>query len=85
MVRAMFPIFHWLIIGIYYLVLNIEQSRVGSLEGGVEFLELCGFEKIDGGKFLFLPRDKVDLAVLNLAGTRLESALTNPFFGLLEK
>ncbi|KAI6674428.1 hypothetical protein NL676_002334 [Syzygium grande] len=61
------------------------QSRVGSLEGGVEFLELCGFEKIDGGKFLFLPRDKVDLAVLNLAGTRLESALTNPFFGLLEK
>ncbi|XP_030472779.2 uncharacterized protein LOC115690543 [Syzygium oleosum] len=60
-------------------------SRVGRLKGGVEFLELCGFEKIDGGEFLFLPRDKVDLAVLNLAGTQLKSALTNPFFGLLEK
>ena len=85
MVQAMFPIFHWLIIRIYYLVLNIEQSRVRLLKGGVEFLELCGFEKIDGGKFLFLPRDKVDLAVLNLAGTQLKSALTNPFFGLFEK
>lgn len=61
------------------------QSRVGSLEGGVEFLELCGFEKTDDGKFLFLPRDKVDLAVLNLAGTQLKSALDNPFFGLLQK
>ncbi|KAI3418561.1 uncharacterized protein J3R85_013610 [Psidium guajava] len=45
-----------------------HKSRVGSLAGGVEFLELCGFEKIDDAKFLFLPRDKVDLAVLNLAG-----------------
>ncbi|XP_048138349.1 UBX domain-containing protein 1-like [Rhodamnia argentea] len=63
----------------------VFQSRVGSLEGGVEFLELCGFEKIEGARFLFLLRDKVDLAVLNLAGTQLKSALTNPFFGLLEK
>ncbi|KAF8019114.1 hypothetical protein BT93_H3867 [Corymbia citriodora subsp. variegata] len=61
------------------------QSRVGSLEGGVEFLELCGFQITDDGKFLFLPRDKVDLAVLNLAGTQLKSALDNPFFGLFVK
>lgn len=86
MVHAMFPIFS--LVDTRYSssrVLTIEQSRVGSLEGGVEFLELCGFEKIDGGKFLFLPHDKVDLAALNLAGTQLESALTNPFFGFLEK
>lgn len=52
------------------------------MKGGIEFLELCGFERIDGGKFLFLPRDKVDMAVLNSAGSELESAITNPFFGL---
>lgn len=45
------------------------QDRVGALKGGLEFLELCGFEKIEGGEFLFLPRDKVDMAVLNSAGT----------------
>lgn len=59
------------------------QDRVASLKGGVEFLELCGFERIDGGEFLFLPREKVDMAVLNSAGAVLKSGLTNPFFGLL--
>ncbi|OEL22113.1 hypothetical protein BAE44_0016867 [Dichanthelium oligosanthes] len=34
------------------------QERVGNLHGGIEFLELCGFEKLDGNEFLFLPRDK---------------------------
>ncbi|XP_043719946.1 vicilin-like seed storage protein At2g18540 [Telopea speciosissima] len=59
------------------------QERVGSLKGGVEFLEVAGFEKIEGGEFLFLPRDKVDMAVLNTAGSELNSAIVNPFFGVL--
>ncbi|KAE9602989.1 hypothetical protein Lal_00018385 [Lupinus albus] len=59
------------------------QERVGALKGGIEFLEICGFEKIDGGEFLFLPRDKVDMAVLNSAGSELDSAIKNPFFGVL--
>ncbi|XP_059447613.1 uncharacterized protein LOC132179017 [Corylus avellana] len=59
------------------------QERVGALRGGIEFLELCGFEKIEGGEFLFLGRDKVDMAVLNSAGAELDSAIRNPFFGVL--
>ncbi|KAL1328685.1 hypothetical protein HN51_038491 [Arachis hypogaea] len=59
------------------------QERVGALKGGIEFLEICGFEKIDGGEFLFLPRDKVEMAVLNSAGSELDSAIKNPFFGVL--
>lgn len=56
---------------------------MGKLEGGIKFLELCGFEKIEGGEFLFLARDKIDRAVLNSAGTELNSAINNPFFGVL--
>ncbi|XP_077211006.1 ubiquitin-associated (UBA)/TS-N domain-containing protein [Tasmannia lanceolata] len=59
------------------------QDRVGSLKGGIEFLELCGFQIIEGGEFMFLPRDKVDMAVLNSAGSELNSAIVNPFFGVL--
>lgn len=59
------------------------QDRVGSLKGGIEFLELCGFEKIEGDEFLFLPRDKVDMQVMNSAGSELNSAINNPFFGVL--
>ncbi|XP_009374567.2 UBX domain-containing protein 4 isoform X1 [Pyrus x bretschneideri] len=59
------------------------QERVGSLKGGVKFLELCEFERMEGGEFLFLPRDKVDMAVLNSAGSELDSAIKNPFFGVL--
>ncbi|WCJ33181.1 ubiquitin-associated (UBA)/TS-N domain-containing protein [Euphorbia peplus] len=59
------------------------QDRVGSLSGGVEFLELCGFEKIEGEEFLFLARDKVEMPVLNTAGSELTSAINNPFFGIL--
>ncbi|KAK3182750.1 hypothetical protein Dsin_030036 [Dipteronia sinensis] len=59
------------------------QDRVGSMKEGIEFLELCGFEKTEGGNFLFLPRHKVDMAALNSAGSLLRSALTNPFFGVL--
>ncbi|KAG6742688.1 hypothetical protein POTOM_053610 [Populus tomentosa] len=59
------------------------QDRVGSLEGGIRFLELCGFEKIESDEFFFLARDKVDMAVLNSAGSELTSAINNPFFGVL--
>ncbi|XP_027907129.1 UBX domain-containing protein 1-like isoform X2 [Vigna unguiculata] len=58
-----------------------HQDRVGSLNGGVEFLELCGFERT--GDFLHLPQEKVDMALLNSAGFVLNSAVTNPFFGVL--
>ncbi|KAI8566761.1 hypothetical protein RHMOL_Rhmol02G0067000 [Rhododendron molle] len=62
---------------------SVPGARVGALKGGIEFLELCGFEKVEGGEFLFLPRDKVDMAVLSSAGTELNSAINNPFFGVL--
>ncbi|CAI0437033.1 unnamed protein product [Linum tenue] len=59
------------------------QDRVGALEGGIRFLELCGFEKIEAGEFLFLAREKVEMSVLNSAGSELNSAINNPFFGVL--
>ncbi|GAV66168.1 UBA domain-containing protein/PUB domain-containing protein [Cephalotus follicularis] len=59
------------------------QDRVGALKGGIEFLELSGFAKIEGGEFLLLPREKVDMAILNSAGSELNSAINNPFFGVL--
>lgn len=59
------------------------QDRVGGLKGGIEFLELCGFEKSNDGEFLFMPREKVDIAVLNSAGKELQSAIENPHFGVL--
>ncbi|XVF72260.1 hypothetical protein PTKIN_Ptkin12aG0105900 [Pterospermum kingtungense] len=61
------------------------QERVGSLKGGIEFLELCGFERSEGNDFLSFPREKVDIELLNSAGSLLKSAITNPFFGLLER
>lgn len=59
------------------------QDRVGSLRGGVEFFEICGFQKVEEDQFLFLSRDKVDMQVLNSAGSELNSAINNPFFGVL--
>ncbi|KAL4376673.1 hypothetical protein GQ457_02G004460 [Hibiscus cannabinus] len=61
------------------------QERVGRLKGGIEFLELCGFERSEGNELLVFPRDKVDMQLLNSAGSLLKSAMINPFFGLLEK
>ncbi|KAG1363440.1 UBX domain-containing protein 1-like [Cocos nucifera] len=58
------------------------QDRVGSLKGGIRFLELCGFEKLEGDEYLYLPRDKVDMVVLKTAGLELNAAITNPFFGV---
>ncbi|KAK9725781.1 hypothetical protein RND81_05G168800 [Saponaria officinalis] len=59
------------------------QDRVGGLKGGIEFLELCGFEKSEDGEFLYMPRNKVDIAVMNSAGKELQSAIENPHFGIL--
>ncbi|KAL5714202.1 hypothetical protein ACHQM5_016194 [Ranunculus cassubicifolius] len=52
------------------------HDRVGSFKEGIDFLELCGFGKIEDGVFLFLARDKVDDAVLNSAGSALNSAIS---------
>lgn len=70
-------------IGFELWLVLLVQERVGAMKGGVEFLEICGFEKIEGGEFVFLSRDKVDMAVLNSAGSELDSAIKNPFFGVL--
>ncbi|KAM7263980.1 hypothetical protein ACFE04_001663 [Oxalis oulophora] len=59
------------------------KDRVASTQGGVEFLELCGFKR--RGQFFYIPYDKVDLAILNTAGCVLKSAIMNPFFGLFSK
>ncbi|CAH1434665.1 unnamed protein product [Lactuca virosa] len=59
------------------------KERVGIFEEGVKFLEVCGFERIEGGEYLLLPRGEVDMAVLKFAGNELQSAITNPYFGLL--
>lgn len=61
----------------------VFQERVGSLTGGIRFLELCGFERTNRGQFLYLPREKVDMETLNSALSALHSAITNPYFGLL--
>ncbi|XP_057809041.1 uncharacterized protein LOC131023507 isoform X2 [Salvia miltiorrhiza] len=60
----------------------VFQDRVGRFEEGVKFLELCGFERVEGGNFLFLPRERVDRSLLKSAAAELHNALTNPFFGL---
>lgn len=42
---------------------------------------LCAAQ--DEGSSLVLPRDKVQMEVLNAAGGEINNALTNPFFGVL--
>mmetsp|Transcript_34804 Transcript_34804/g.98671 ORF Transcript_34804/g.98671 Transcript_34804/m.98671 type:complete len:412 (-) Transcript_34804:245-1480(-) len=59
------------------------QKRVGSVHGGVEFLLGCGFQKDAAGEVLTMPRDKVDMVLINAAGGEINSALSNPFFGVL--
>eukprot|EP00879_Flechtneria_rotunda_P025672 GHRR01027306.1.p1 GENE.GHRR01027306.1~~GHRR01027306.1.p1 ORF type:complete len:186 (+),score=60.47 GHRR01027306.1:425-982(+) len=57
------------------------QSRVGAVPGSVDFLKHVGFQEEDG--VLVLPRDQVNMEVLNSAGAEINNALTNPFFGVL--
>ncbi|KAI4374405.1 hypothetical protein MLD38_012406 [Melastoma candidum] len=63
----------------------VFQDRVRSFDEGMGFLQMCGFEITEDGEFLHLPRNRVDKGLLNLAGLQLQSASTNPFFGLLER
>ncbi|KAL8529169.1 hypothetical protein ACS0TY_006573 [Phlomoides rotata] len=61
----------------------VFQDRVGRFEEGIEFLELCGFERVEGGNFLLIPQEKVDMGILKYAAAiELHNALTNPYFGL---
>lgn len=59
------------------------KVRVVDFQGAVVFLELCGFQKDSSGSILEMPREKVDLLVLQTAGEHLENAINNPFFGVL--
>ncbi|KAG2580178.1 UBX domain-containing protein 1-like isoform X2 [Panicum virgatum] len=63
----------------------IFMDRVGNLQGGVEFLELCGFQRLSASGYLVMPRDRADMALLNAAGVEIASAMENPYFGLLSK
>ncbi|KAF8646447.1 hypothetical protein HU200_065837 [Digitaria exilis] len=63
----------------------VFKDRVGDLQGGIEFLELCGFQRLSASGFLFMPRDKMDMALLNAAGVEIASAMENPYFGMLSK
>ncbi|KAJ4778954.1 Ubiquitin-associated domain-containing family protein [Rhynchospora pubera] len=65
----------------------IFSERVGIFEGAIEFLELCGFEKAEEGEeqYLLMPKDKINVQLLNSAGNEILSAMSNPYFGLLSK
>lgn len=61
---------------------------MGCFPESFEFLTLCGFEREPGeggadGEFLAVPAGKVDAAVLRAAAAELNSAITNPYFGVL--
>lgn len=59
-------------------------KRVGSM-GGQPFLEKVGFTLGEGpeGPVLTLARGDVDMVLINSAGGELNSAISNPFFGVL--
>lgn len=59
------------------------QQRVAAWTGAVDFLQLAGFQKDESGENLEMPADKVNKLVLEVAGEQLNSALSNPFFGVL--
>jgi hypothetical protein len=61
------------------------QQRVGAVPGGggLRFLEALGFEAQPDGEFLAMPQEKASAALLLAAGAELDSAINNPFFGVL--
>ncbi|XP_047313523.1 uncharacterized protein LOC124916800 [Impatiens glandulifera] len=64
----------------------VFQARIGNaVTLGIEFLELCGFERTKDDKFLFLDDQKVDMKKLSMGEAVLNSAITNPFFGLVSR
>ncbi|CAF2010174.1 unnamed protein product [Brassica napus] len=64
---------------------RLFQERVGRFKEGLEFMELCGFKREGGSEFLSLAKHDADLSLLRDAAFQLQSAVTNPFFGLLSK
>ncbi|KAL4429552.1 hypothetical protein ABPG77_008601 [Micractinium sp. CCAP 211/92] len=59
------------------------QQRVAAFTGAVDFLLLAGFQRDDSGEGLEMPADKVNKLVLEVAEEQLNSALNNPYFGVL--
>ena len=59
------------------------QKRVDNCDGGRLFLETFGFQLDEGGGTLTLPADQVDQLLLQMTGSEINGALTNPFFGVL--
>ncbi|XP_056862683.1 uncharacterized protein LOC108834150 isoform X2 [Raphanus sativus] len=64
---------------------RLFQERVGRFREGMEFMELCGFKREEGSEFLSLAKHDADMSRLRDAAFQLQSAVTNPFFGLLSK
>ncbi|KAJ0253916.1 Ubiquitin-associated [Hirschfeldia incana] len=64
---------------------RLFQERVGRFEEGMEFMELCGFKREGESEFLSLVNHEGDMSRLRDAAFQLQSAVTNPFFGLLSK
>ena len=61
------------------------QSKVASIQGSMDFLSQLGFETVSEGgeQFLMLSQDKASVPAMHTAGAEINSALTNPFFGML--
>ena len=59
------------------------QQKVAVVSGAFDFLVECGFELDHLGEHLVMKRDAVEIPTLEAAGTVLDSAVNNPFFGSL--
>lgn len=64
---------------------RLFKERVGRFKQGIEFMELCGFKREEGSEFLTLSTRDADILRLRDAAFQLQSAINNPFFGLLSK
>ncbi|KAK9839907.1 hypothetical protein WJX74_000208 [Apatococcus lobatus] len=59
------------------------QSKVASVNGSLQFLNLCGFKQNEAADALHMDAASMKQDLLTVAGAELNSALTNPFFGML--
>ena len=59
------------------------NTRVGSISGGIDFLKLVGFELDPSAAVLDLTTEKLSGEILQIAGSELNNAMTNPYFGML--
>ncbi|KAL1198880.1 hypothetical protein V5N11_008500 [Cardamine amara subsp. amara] len=64
---------------------RLFQERVRRFKEGIEFMKLCGFKRDQGSEFLSLSTHDTDILRLQDAAFQLNTAITNPFFGLLSK